>query len=37
MEAFGEYCAMIRRPSIELLTYIKAANYKLPAIRYILC
>jgi hypothetical protein len=28
---------MIRQPALEIMSYLKAANYSSPAIRYVLC
>ncbi|XP_067879005.1 28S ribosomal protein S29, mitochondrial [Heterodontus francisci] len=35
IKTFNEACIMVRRPSLELVAYLKAANYSHPAIRYV--
>ncbi|XP_072404918.1 small ribosomal subunit protein mS29 isoform X2 [Chiloscyllium punctatum] len=35
IKTFNEACIMVRRPALELLAYLKAANYSHPAIRYV--
>jgi len=35
-KAFNEHCQMIRRPGLELVHYLKHANYDLPVNRYLL-
>ncbi|XP_038643120.1 28S ribosomal protein S29, mitochondrial isoform X2 [Scyliorhinus canicula] len=35
IKTFNETCVMIRRPALELLSYLKSANYSHPAIRYV--
>jgi len=36
MKAFNERCVMIRRPGLEVVNYLKNANYDLPANKYLL-
>ena len=35
-KAFNEYCMMIRKPNLELVHFLKTANYNLPVNRYLL-
>ncbi|XP_041035612.1 28S ribosomal protein S29, mitochondrial [Carcharodon carcharias] len=35
IKTFNEACIMVRQPALELLAYLKAANYSHPAIRYV--
>ncbi|XP_048476414.1 28S ribosomal protein S29, mitochondrial-like [Rhincodon typus] len=37
VKTFNEACVMVRRPALELLAYLKAANYSHPVIRYVVC
>jgi len=34
-QAFDETCLMVRAPGIELISYLQAADYSLPSMRYI--
>ncbi|XP_051901638.1 28S ribosomal protein S29, mitochondrial isoform X2 [Pristis pectinata] len=36
IKTFGEACIMVRRPGLELVGYLKAANYSHPVIRYVI-
>lgn len=36
MKTFNESCFMVRQPSLELISYLKNANYNKPALRYLL-
>uniref|UniRef100_A0A8C5PHW1 Small ribosomal subunit protein mS29 n=1 Tax=Leptobrachium leishanense TaxID=445787 RepID=A0A8C5PHW1_9ANUR len=35
-KTFNEYCLMVRRPALELIGYLKNADYSQPTIRYVL-
>uniref|UniRef100_UPI00398E9CE3 small ribosomal subunit protein mS29 n=1 Tax=Pristiophorus japonicus TaxID=55135 RepID=UPI00398E9CE3 len=35
IKTFNEACIMVRPPALELVSYLKAANYSHPAIRYV--
>ncbi|XP_072346732.1 small ribosomal subunit protein mS29 isoform X2 [Scyliorhinus torazame] len=35
IKTFNETCVMVRKPALELLSYLKSANYSHPAIRYV--
>lgn len=35
-KTFNEYCLMVRRPALELISYLKNTDYSQPAIRYVL-
>nr|XP_014347294.1 PREDICTED: 28S ribosomal protein S29, mitochondrial [Latimeria chalumnae] len=36
VKTFNEACVMVRKPALELIGYLKSANYSYPAIRYVL-
>ncbi|XP_069796674.1 small ribosomal subunit protein mS29 [Narcine bancroftii] len=36
VKTFGEACLMVRRPGLELVSYLKAANYSHPPVRYVI-
>ncbi|XP_072138527.1 small ribosomal subunit protein mS29 isoform X1 [Mobula birostris] len=36
IRTFGEACIMVRRPGLELVGYLKAANYSHPVVRYVI-
>ncbi|KAI5106071.1 28S ribosomal protein S29, mitochondrial, partial [Silurus meridionalis] len=36
LKTFNEACIMVREPSLELLSYLKKADYSKPALRYLL-
>ncbi|XP_078061815.1 small ribosomal subunit protein mS29 [Mustelus asterias] len=36
IKTFNEACVMIRQPALELLSYLRSANYSHPAIRYVI-
>ncbi|XP_062847805.1 28S ribosomal protein S29, mitochondrial [Trichomycterus rosablanca] len=36
MKTFNETCFMVRQPSLELISYLKRADYSKPALRYLL-
>ena len=37
MKAVCENCIMVRQPALEVMSYLKKADYTMPVIRYILC
>lgn len=36
IKTFGEACVMVREPSLELVSYLKVANYSHPVVRYVI-
>ncbi|XP_012994847.3 28S ribosomal protein S29, mitochondrial isoform X2 [Esox lucius] len=36
VKTFNEGCVMVRQPALELISYLKAADYSKPAVRYLL-
>ena len=36
-ECFQERCIMVRKPALEVIHYLKNADYSHPVVRYILC
>lgn len=37
VKTFNEACLMVRKPALELLTYLKNSNFAHPAVRYVIC
>ncbi|XP_055022505.1 28S ribosomal protein S29, mitochondrial-like [Boleophthalmus pectinirostris] len=37
IKTFNESCVMIRQPALEVISYLKQADYTKPALRYIFC
>lgn len=37
IKTFNEACVMVRQPALELISYLKKADYSKPALRYLLC
>lgn len=37
VKTFQETCIMVRSPALEIMDYLRAADYSGPAIRYVLC
>lgn len=37
MKTFNECCVMVRQPVLEVMSQLKRADYRQPALRYLLC
>ncbi|XP_054662048.1 28S ribosomal protein S29, mitochondrial isoform X6 [Grus americana] len=37
IKTFNEACLMVRKPALELFTYLKNSNFAHPAVRYVIC
>lgn len=37
IKTFQEACVMVRKPALELFTYLKNSNFAHPVIRYVIC
>lgn len=37
VKTFNEACVMVRQPALEVISYMKKADYSQPALRYLFC
>lgn len=37
IKTFNEACVMVRKPALELFTYLRNTNFAHPAVRYVIC
>jgi small subunit ribosomal protein S29 len=37
MKTFNEGCVMVRPPALEVISYLKRADYSKPALRFLFC